>query len=716
MGLFGLGSGRKSRRRARTEPRLFANSRRGSDRRNEERPRRRRRSIIVRLFTLAAALSIWGMVILGAGFSYIWFSLDQKGLLNIPQREPGVMLLAADGSVLSEQGAFFGDEVRIAELPSYVPNAIIAIEDRRFRWHHGVDPIGLTRAMVENLKAGRVVQGGSTLTQQLAKNLFLSPEKTFERKAQEMVLAIWLESRFSKDEILQLYVNRVYFGSGATGIEKAAQRYFGKSARDVNLSEAAILAAVLKAPATYNPLLHPKEGAARAREVIDSMTAEGFLSETEAQDAIATPLAVKASDYVPATQYIADWVIEQLPGLVQKYDRSIIVETTIEPDLQARAETALRKRLNEEGGKLHVTQGAFVLMDTAGAVKALVGGKSYQKSQFNRATKAKRQPGSSFKPFVYLTAVEQGYSPGSVEVDEPIKIGDWEPENYKRKYLGTVTLKKALALSLNTVAAKLAYNVGPQNVVNTAHRLGITSELAPNASIALGTSEVTLLEMTSAFVPFANGGAPAPPFVIKRITTRDGEVLYERQGQALAPIVSSFDLGAMNDMMRAVLIEGTGRRAKFGKFDLAGKTGTSQEYRDAWFIGYSSYMVAGVWAGNDDNTPTEKVTGGSIPAAIWRDVMEPAHQGLKPLPLPGDEDYQYNGDPAVADYESDPARRRKAAEQYADDGSQGDGFFDLFFSKKEKRKQRATTTVDPPNRRNSAFEQTRGNQPVHKPN
>jgi penicillin-binding protein 1A len=708
MGLFRRGSKRRSRGRERAEPRLFGNSRR--DRRSEERPRRRRRSIVLRLFTFAMAVSIWGLVILGAGFGYIWLSLDQKGLLNIPQREPGVMLLAADGSVLSEQGAFFGDEVRIAELPSYVPNAIIAIEDRRFRSHHGVDPIGLTRAMVENMKAGRVVQGGSTITQQLAKNLFLNPDKTLERKAQEMVLAIWLESRFSKDEILQLYVNRVYFGSGATGIEKAAQRYFGKSARDINLSEAAILAAVLKAPATYSPLIHPKDAAARAREVIDSMTTEGFLSEAEARDAIATPLSVKAADYVPATQYITDWVIEQLPSLVQKYDRSIIVETTIEPDLQSLAETALRKRLNAEGGKLNVTQAAFVMMDTAGAVKALVGGKSYQKSQFNRVTKAKRQPGSSFKPFVYLTAVEQGYGPGSVEIDEPIRIGDWEPENYRRKYLGTVTLKKALALSLNTVAAKLAYNVGPQNVVNTAHRLGIASELAPNASIALGTSEVTLLELTSAFVPFANGGAPAQPFVIKRITTRDGEVLYEREGQTLAPVISSFDLGAMNDMLRAVIGEGTAKRAKFGGFDLAGKTGTSQEYRDAWFIGYSSYMVAGVWAGNDDNTPTGKVTGGSIPAAIWRDVMEPAHRGLNPLPLPGDEDYRYDGDPAVADYDPEPgqpARRRRTAERE-------DGFFDLFFTKKKEREEprrnrRPTTTADQPNRKKSAFEQARDN-------
>jgi penicillin-binding protein 1A len=704
MGLFRRGSRRSSRQRARAEPRLFASSRRDDSRRVPTR-RRRSRSIVARLFTLATALAIWGMIVMGAGFGYIWLSLDKKGLLNIPGREPGIMLLAADGSVLSEQGAFFGDEVRIAELPSYVPNAIIAIEDRRFRSHHGIDPIGLVRAMVENLKAGRVVQGGSTLTQQLAKNLFLTPDKTLERKAQEMVLAIWLESRFSKDEILQLYVNRVYFGSGAVGIEKAAQRYFGKSARDVNLSEAAILAAVLKAPATYNPLVHPQEAAARAREVIDSMAEIGFLTQAEASDAISTPLAVKPADYVPATQYITDWVIEQLPGIVQKYDQSIIVETTIDPDLQSLAESALRQRLSEDGAKLHISQAAFVLMDTAGAVKALVGGKSYQKSQFNRVTKAKRQPGSSFKPFVYLTAVEQGYSPDSVEIDEPIRIGDWEPENYRRKYLGAVSLKKALALSLNTVAAKLAYNVGPQNIVATAHRLGIASELSPNASIALGTSEVTLLEMTAAFVPFANGGAAAPPFVVKRITTRDGEVLYERQGQSLAPVVSPYDVGAMNLMLRAVVTEGTARRAQFGDFELAGKTGTSQDYRDAWFIGYSSYMVAGVWAGNDDNSPTRKVTGGSVPATIWRDVMEIAHAGLSPLPLPGEEQ-DYYGEPMTSEFEPEalPTNRERTAES-------DDGFFDLFFGSKEKsaRNRKPDTTTDKPGRRKSAFEQARDN-------
>jgi penicillin-binding protein 1A len=583
-------------------------------------------------------LGLIGLVVAGLGFAYIWTSLDKKGLFQVPEREPGMMLLAADGSILQERGAFFGDEARIAELPAYVPEAIVAIEDRRFRSHFGVDPIGLVRALIENFKAGHVVQGGSTLTQQLAKNLFLQPDRTIERKLQEVVLAIWLEARYSKDEILQLYVNRVYFGGGAVGIEKAAQTFFGKSARDVTLSEAAILAAVLKAPTTYNPLTHPDAAAGRSQEVLTDMVNEGFISREEALRAISAPSSVRAADYVPATQYVVDYVSEILPQLVHDYDQSIIVETTIDPTIQAHAERVLRTRLNQDGLALGATQGAFVMLDPRGGIKALVGGKSYVKSQFNRVTKAKRQPGSAFKPFVYLTALEQGYTPDSVEIDEPVRFGNWEPDNYKHKYQGAVTLTRALAQSINSVAAKLAFAVTPEAVAATARRLGIVSDLAANASLALGTSEVTPLELTAAFVPFANGGAPVEPFIVSRITTRDGQVLYQRQGDGFGQAIASFDLGALNRMMRAVVTQGTGRGAQFGQYEIAGKTGTSQDYRDAWFIGYTAEYIAGVWIGNDDNSPMKQVTGGTIPTDIWKDVMEPAHEGLPALPLPGDED------------------------------------------------------------------------------
>jgi penicillin-binding protein 1A len=556
-------------------------------------------------------------------------------LLKIPDREPGMMILASDGTALAEMGSFNGDEVRLADLPSYVPNAVIAIEDRRFRSHFGVDPIGLLRAVYTNYRSGRLVQGGSTLTQQLAKNLFLSPDRTIQRKLQEVVLAVWLETKYSKDEILQLYLNRVYYGSGATGIEKAAQTYYQKSAAELSLMEAATLAGVLKAPSSSNPAANPQAAAERARLVIGSMADAGFITSQEASDTISQPAELKASSYVPAKHYIVDWVSEQLPEFVKDYEQSLVIETTIDPQLQANAEKALRKRLSTEGAKLSASEGALVVLDGTGAVRAMVGGRSYKKSQFNRVIKAKRQPGSAFKPFLYLAAMERGFTPDSIEVDEPVRIGNWEPENYRKQYFGPVTLETALAKSLNTIAVKLVMQVGPENVVAVAHRLGITSKLGTDASIALGTSEVTLLEMTSAFVPFSNGGYPVVPFTVKRILTRDGKVVYERNGSGFPQAITDADLGSMNRMMRTVVTDGTGTRAAFPGADIAGKTGTSQDYRDAWFVGYTSELIAGVWVGNDDNSPTAKVTGGLIPAEIWKDVMEPAHASLSPRPLPG---------------------------------------------------------------------------------
>jgi len=663
MGLFG---GRKRHSASeRREPQLFdRKKRRGA--KDPERPPRRRRSFLGWLFSFAFKSAVLGCIALAAMFGYVWFSLSQKGLLQIPELQPGIMLLAEDGTVLSEQGSFFGDQVRVSELPDYVPNALIAIEDHRFRSHFGVDPLSLVRAAYENFTAGRVVQGGSTITQQLAKNLFLKPERTYSRKAQELVLALWLETKFSKDDILQLYLNRVYYGSGATGIEKAAQVFYHKSAVDLNLTEAATLAGVLKAPTNYNPITRPDASAERAGLVIDAMVDAGFISQGEADQAINAPATVVASDYVPATQYVVDWVNEQLPLLVKNYDQSIIVETTIDPQLQLLAERSLRTHLNEEGRKLRVSQGAMVVMDTFGAVKAMVGGKSYKRSQYNRATKAMRQPGSTFKPFVFLAAMEKGYTPESVAIDQPIRIGSWQPENYNNKYLGRVTLRTAMANSLNSVAAQLANNVGPRNVVAVAHRLGITSHLGTDASIALGTSEVTLLELTSAFTPFANGGYSVVPFSVRRIVTRDGQIIYERSGDGLGQAMSNRNLGSMNSMMRAVVNEGTAKKAQIPDFDIAGKTGTSQDYRDAWFVGYSSYLVGGVWLGNDDNSPTRTVTGGSMPAAIWKDVMQVAHANLSPAPLPGYiEEQPESADPYLVsqdegmDYEEFETPRRK---------------------------------------------------------
>jgi penicillin-binding protein 1A len=599
---------------------------------------RQRRGLLRLIGGLGLVAVVLGAVGVAGLFGHVWLDLNRKGLLRIPDREPGIMVQAADGTVLAVRGAFHGDETRLSELPDHVPNALIAIEDRRFRSHPGIDPIGMLRASVANYRAGRVIQGGSTLTQQLAKNLFLTPERTFERKIQEAVLAVWLEMRFSKEEILELYLNRVYFGAGATGIEMAARTYFGKPAARLSITEAATLAGLLRAPSAYNPLAYPGEAAERARLVILSMAEAGFISMEQARDAMMRPADIRPQDAEsPATEYVADWVSEQLPALMGRHDRSVIVETTIDPVLQAAAETALRGQMVRAGANLHAAQAALAVLDTGGAVRAMVGGTSYRQSQFNRVTKARRQPGSAFKPFVYLAALELGYGPGSIEIDEPVKIGGWEPENYRQKHAGPVTLETALALSLNTIAVKLIARAGPERVAAAARRLGVRSPLGTAPSLALGTSEVTLLEMTGAFAAFANGGHAVTPHAIRRVTARDGTVLYERrEGQAARALDENL-LGGINRMLRAVVTRGTGRNARFGDFDIAGKTGTSQDYRDAWFIGYSADLVAGVWVGNDDSTPTSRVTGGSLPADIWREVMGIAHAGLPARPLPGDD-------------------------------------------------------------------------------
>ena len=664
MGLFG--SGKKKKKSGRTEPQLFNDGVR--DLRSDRKPAKRRPSILRRMIGLLIWLGAWGGLAGALAFGYILFSLNERGLLKIPQREPGIMILANNGSVLSQQGAFFGDAAHISDLPDYVPNAVIAIEDRRFRNHYGIDPIGLARAMVRNVLAGHMVQGGSTLTQQLAKNLFLTQEKTATRKAQEAVLALWLESKFTKDEILQLYLNRVYFGAGAYGIEQAAHTYYNKSAAELTVMEAATMAGVLKAPTNYNPAKNPEAAMTRAKLVVNAMVDANFISSEDAAQAVDTAGGVTPEEALPAKQYAVDWITKQLPLLVKNYNQSIVIETTIDPTIQANAEHALRKRLNENGKKLNVSEGAMVVMDPSGAVIAMLGGKSYQKSQYNRAIAASRQPGSAFKPFVYEAAMENGFTPDSIQIDEPVRIGSWSPENYKQQYLGAVSLEQAFAQSINTVAAKLAVAVGTDNVAQVAQRFGITSKLTHDPSLALGTSEVSPIELITAYVPFANGGNAVQPYVVKRIVTREGKVLYERKGDGLGRVISENNLGEMNRLFRAVVQNGTGVKAQFGNFDIGGKTGTSQNYRDAWFVGFTPYFIAGVWMGNDDNSPTKNVTGGSLPAQVWRDVMEPAHQGLSVLVLPGfvqpsDQNLtaqnQQAPDNQVADATPAPVQKRK---------------------------------------------------------
>ncbi len=520
-------------------------------------------------------------------------------------------------------------------MPPYLPEAVIAIEDRRFYWHFGFDPVGLARAMVANIRAGHIVEGGSTITQQLAKNLFLTPDRTFERKIQEVILAEWLELRLSKKEILSLYLNRVYLGAGAYGVDAAAHRYFGKSARYVTLAEAAALAGMLKAPSTYSPSNHPQAAEARAQTVLAAMADAGFISARQASLALSAPIKAVSDVAGGSGRYVADWVMDVLPHYIGVHDQDIVVDTTIDLNLQAAAAKAISDTLAENGTQYRVGQGALVAIDPTGAVKALVGGRDYATSPFNRAVDAHRQPGSAFKPFVYLTALEAGLVPETVRIDQPVSINGWQPEDYTKSYRGPVTLATALALSLNSVAAELTAEVGPQAVAATAHRVGITSPLMATPSISLGTSEVTPLELTAAYVPFSNGGRGVIPHVIRRITTTKGKVLYERTGSGPGQVIAPMYVGMMNAMLEQTLLVGTAKAAQIPGWPAAGKTGTSQDYRDAWFVGYTADLTAGVWFGNDDNSPTKRASGGNLPAITWQHFMSEALAGLAVADLPG---------------------------------------------------------------------------------
>ena len=437
----------------------------------------------------------------------------------MPKRPPNIAILSDDGSLIANRGDTGGPAVRLIDLPPYLPKAFVAIEDRRFYDHLGVDPLGVSRAVLRDVAGGGSLEGGSTLTQQLAKNLFLTQERTLSRKIQEAILALWLERRYSKDQILELYLNRVYFGSGAYGVEAAAQKYFGKSARFVTLSEAAVLAGLMKSPTKLAPNRNLQGANERAAQVITAMAEQGHITEAMAKLALANPAQVKHDKSAGSINYAADYVMDALDDTVGAIDEDIVVTTTIDLTMQAEAERALTDELNAKGAKFGVEQGALVALDPTGAVKAMVGGRNYADSQFNRAVAAKRQPGSSFKPFVYLAALEKGLTPDTVREDAPISVKGWNPENYSREYFGPVTLTKALALSLNTVAVRLGLEVGPKAVVAVAHRLGITSDLDPVPSIALGSSDVTPLEMVSAYAAFANGGLGVQPHVIARVRT-----------------------------------------------------------------------------------------------------------------------------------------------------------------------------------------------------
>jgi len=594
---------------------------------------RRRRSRLVGVFRVAVLLSLWAAILGGGVLCYFALTLPDTGQLTKSQRRPSITILAADRSPLATYGDLFGQPLSLKEMSPYLPEAVIATEDRRFYTHFGIDLVGLLRAASTDLAAGHVVEGGSTITQQLAKNLFLTPERSLGRKIRETLLALWLEHRFTKDQILEIYLNRVYLGAGTYGVDAAAHRYFGISARRTDLYQSAMIAGLLKAPTRFNPISDRDKAMARTAQVLSNMVEAGFVTRREAAAATDSGSLAATSAAQPGSRYFADWVAGQLADFTGGGNRDLTVVTTLDPRLQSEAEAAICSTIARDGAKMAVSQGALVAMSPDGAVRAMVGGRSYDGSQFNRATQAQRQPGSAFKPFIYLAGLEAGLQPSDHFIDGPIQIGTWRPRDYGNRYQGDMTMAEALAQSINTIAVQVALRAGIDNIVTVAHRLGIASPLTRDASIALGTDEVNLLELVSAYAPFANGGAGIWPHGIAEVRDSDGNILYRPAGSGPGRVVTAELTGAMNAMLSGVVDHGTGRSAALPR-PAAGKTGTTQDYRDAWFIGYTADLVAGVWLGNDDDKPMNKVIGGSLPAQTWRNFMLAATQSVPVKTLP----------------------------------------------------------------------------------
>ncbi len=552
--------------------------------------------------------------------------------------KPNMTILDKDGRVIGHRGPYIGKPLKLGQMPSYVGDAFLAIEDERFYEHAGVDNKAILRALFENTRAGEKTQGGSTLTQQLVKNIVLSPEKSYRRKFQEAVLARDMEAVLSKPEILELYINRIPMGPRVFGVEAAAQRYFGKSATDLNLSEAALLAGLPQAPSRYNPTEHYERALDRSHLVLQRMVVNDMITQDQKQDAISNPPEIVESSEALIPEdligYLFDMVADRAPELVQGDHEDLIIQTTLDVERQNIAHDTLTKALEKSGKSKKVGDGALISIDNkTGAIIALVGGQDYSTSKFNRAVQAKRQPGSSFKTFSYAAALLEGYTPATVRIDQPTTIGDWAPENYTKRYRGPMTIREALKHSINTIAAQITAEVGPSNVAKLAGSFGIESELRPEFSLALGSSETTLTEITRAYTVFANEGLLRQTYFISDIKNTAGTTLYKRRtiaGKRVYPVPYARQ---MSSMLREVIETGTGHGAKLGKRQAGGKTGTSQDYRDAWFIGFTSHMTTGVWLGNDDNSSMKKITGGLLPVDIWKSYMLKSHKDLKYSPL-----------------------------------------------------------------------------------
>ncbi|MCB1529925.1 MAG: PBP1A family penicillin-binding protein [Rhodospirillales bacterium] len=583
--------------------------------------------LMLKLLKWGIVLGLWACLFLGGLMVFYAQELTDITEDMVFERRPTIIIKANDGTVLDRYGDIKGKSVTVEDIPQHVVYAVLATEDRRFYEHSGIDPIGIARAFAVNIIKGGFVQGGSTITQQLAKNLFLSRERKLKRKIQEAMLAIWLEHKLTKDEILSAYLNRVYLGSGAYGIEAAASVYFGKTVQELTLREAATLAGLLKAPSRYSPRANPVLSAQRTKVVLNAMVEAGFIEQAEVDKLNNLPPSPhKKPSSGETIRYFTDYIVAQIEDLIGPVTQDLVIETTLDKDIQKEAEESITKALLLEGAAKDIGQGAAIVMTLDGAIVGMVGGRDYGMSEFNRATNALRPPGSSFKPFVYLTALEQGWKIDDTIVDEEITTGRYRPKNYGGQYYGEVTMIEALTYSLNTVAISLMREVKPPAVIGMARRLGITADLEPDLSLALGSSGVPVIQMATAYASLGRGGMAVEPFSIIRIKDSEDKVYYERpahhQIRRVADRQNVYDL---TTMMQSVMENGTGRGAQ-GPYIAAGKTGTSQDFRDAWFIGFTDRYAAAVWFGNDDNSPMKRVTGGATPARVWREIMTKATQ------------------------------------------------------------------------------------------
>lgn len=604
---------------------------------SESKTAEKKRSLFGRVLYYGTAAGVWAVIV---GFITIaLLSLDLPDLDNPPApgaSDTATIVKAANGATLVRNGPIYGDWITFEETPDALIQAFISVEDKSFFSHGGLDGKGLLRALFANIRAGGVRAGGSTITQQLAKNLFLTNQRTIKRKAQELLLTFWLEQKFTKEQLLTLYLNRVYFGGGAYGIDAASRKYFGHSARTLSIAEAAMIAGLVKAPSRYAPHINPEGAWERAQVVLGTMATNSALTEAAAKKLKTQPPKLKQAAAGRDVRFFTDWVESRARSLIPtSKNKSLIIHSTLDPSIQRAAAMALNRGLAGEGKERGASEGAIVSIDHDGAVRAMIGGNDYAKSQYNRAVQALRQPGSAFKLFSYLAALETGLKTSDRYIDEKISVDGWSPKNYNGLYNGEMSATEAFARSINTVAVKIAEETGRDKVAAMARRMGISTKVDAIASLPLGTEEVKLVDLASAYAAIANGGHLAPAYGIVEITTLEGEVVYRRPPKRPVPVLAYPTVKNITEMLKSVVAWGSGKNANIDR-PVAGKSGTSQDSRDAVFAGFSSDMTTAVWVGNDDGTPMKGVTGGGLPARIWSDFMLEAHVGQPVRPLLAD--------------------------------------------------------------------------------